>query len=249
MKCDTVVELENIVTQFGSTVIHDHVNIEVRRNEVLGIIGGSGTGKTVLLRVMLMLTTPTEGRLSLFGRPIVDAATRAMIRQRIGVMFQSGGLFGDLTVLENVCFPLREFTRLSTDSISALGRLKVALVGLPAEAANRLPTELSGGMLKRASIARALAMDPEILFLDEPSAGLDPASVAGLDQLIVKLRDDLGMTIVMISHDLDSLNRVSDRVAFLGEQRVLATGPIAELRAHAHPLIAAYFAASDTHLP
>ena len=240
---DNIIEIRGLKTYFGSVCIHDNVNLEIRRGETIGLVGGSGSGKTTLLREMLMLETPTAGTIRVLGQDIIrlsEAQTDAL-RQRMGVMFQQGALFTSLTVHENVAVPLEEHTKLPARLIQELALLKVALAGLPKDAAFKYPEQLSGGMLKRAAVARALALDPELLFLDEPSAGLDPISANALDELIVQLKESLGLTVVLVTHDLDSLWRVTDRVAFLGEKRVLGLAPMEELSEHPHPLIQAYF--------
>jgi phospholipid/cholesterol/gamma-HCH transport system ATP-binding protein len=238
-----VIEIRDLRTCFGSDCVHHGLDLDVARGEVLGLVGGSGSGKSTLVREIIMLERPAGGSIRLFGEELVgigeDAADR--LRRRIGVMFQQGALFSSLTVLENVAVPLREHTALPAATVESIARLKVALAGLPGEAACKYPRQLSGGMLKRAAVARALALDPDLLFLDEPSAGLDPVSANALDELILQLRDSLGLTVVMITHDLDSLWRVTDRVAFLGEKRVVGLGAMAELSRSQHPLIQAYF--------
>lgn len=240
----TPVRLEGLETRFGQQrVLHD-LDLEVRQGEALGIVGGSGSGKSVLLSVIALLKAPSAGQLMLFGEAVdtrMAETSLIPLRRRIGVMFQHGALFSSLTVLENVMLPLREHTRLPLVLIEELARLKIALVGLPGEAAERYPRELSGGMLKRAGVARALALDPELLLLDEPSAGLDPVSAAELDSLLDTLHKALGVTMLLVTHDLDSLFTVTDRVAFLGEGRVMAVAPARELAASEVPMIARYF--------
>lgn len=240
---DTVIELRKVCTRFGEHVVHTDLDLDVRRGEVLAIAGGSGSGKSVLLREMILLQRPSSGTVKLFGQDLstLSKDDTHRLRQRCGVMFQRGGLFSALTVRENVALPLREHSTLDRQSIDALADWKVSLTGLPAQASDKLPGELSGGMLKRASLARAIALDPELLFLDEPTSGLDPASSDGVDELILRLHALYGLTVVMISHDLDLLWRVSDRVAVLGEGRVLATGTMTELSQHQHPIVRAYF--------
>ncbi|MFY0991877.1 ABC transporter ATP-binding protein [Halomonas sp. C05BenzN] len=238
------VELTGLETRFGELVVHQALDLEVRRGEALGIVGGSGSGKSVLLSVIALLKAPSAGRLRLFGEDVDMAMGEARLmplRRRLGVMFQQGALFSSLTVLENVMLPLSEHTRLPPPLIEEFARLKIALVGLPREAAGRYPRELSGGMLKRAAVARALALDPELLLLDEPSAGLDPVSAAELDALFNTLRKALGLTLVLVTHDLDSLFTVTDRVAYLGEGRVLEVAPPRVLSESREPEIARYF--------
>ena len=224
-------------------MIHDRLDLDVHRGEILGIVGGSGSGKSVLLRTMLMLLAPGAGTVRLLGHATdaVDKTLGLELRRRIGVLFQQGALFSSLSVLENVAFPLREHVSLSKRLVAELAMLKLALAGLPPDAAGKRPRELSGGMLKRAALARALALDPELLFLDEPTAGLDPVSAGAFDTLISALRRDLKLTVVMVTHDLDSLWGITDRVAFLGEKRVLAVDALDPLSTNPHPLIAGYF--------
>ena len=240
---DLVIELQQICTRFGAHSVHDGLDLAVRRGEILGIAGGSGSGKSVLLREMIGLQRPSAGRVQVFGEDIatLDAAQALVLRQRWGVMFQRGGLFGSLTVRENVGLPLREHSGLDDALIDALAEWKLALTGLAPDDGLKLPGELSGGMLKRAALARAIALDPELLFLDEPTSGLDPASSAGVDELILRTQALYGPTIVIVSHDLDLLWQVTDRVAVLGEGHVLALGTMDELSHHDHPIVSAYF--------
>jgi phospholipid/cholesterol/gamma-HCH transport system ATP-binding protein len=242
-QADHVIEVRGLTTCLGGTCVHESLDLEVRRGEVLGIVGGSGSGKTTLLRAILMLVRPRSGSIRVLGEEVLGLpADRAQgLRQRIGVMFQHGALFTSLTVLENVAVPLREHTTLSGGLVRDIAGLKLALAGLPPEAAGRYPSELSGGMIKRAAVARALALDPELLFLDEPTAGLDPQSAAALDELVLDLKASLGLTVVMVTHDLDTLWRASDRVAFLGEKRVLALDSMSGLCRREHPAIRAFF--------
>jgi len=241
---EAVIEVRGLRTELGGHVIHNDLNLTVERGEILAIVGGSGTGKTTLLREILMLERPAAGDIRLLHRSTrdLDAAAVRELWTRLGVMFQHGALFTSLTVLENVMMPLKEHSRLSASLIRELAMLKIELAGLPASAAGKYPSELSGGMIKRAAVARALALDPELLFVDEPTSGLDPVGAAAFDDLILRLRSLLDLTIVMVTHDVDSLWRATDRVAFLGEQRVLATAPVAELAEMAHPAIQGYFA-------
>ena len=240
---DIVIELRNVCTRFGEHVVHNDLNLDVRRGEILAIAGGSGSGKSVLLREMILLQRPTSGTIKLFGddtSALTDAETHAL-RQRWGVLFQHGGLFSSLTVRENVGLPLREHTSLDDELIDGIADWKLSLTGLPADTGLKMPNELSGGMLKRAALARAIALDPELLFLDEPTTGLDPTSSAGVDELILQTHSMYGLTIVMVTHDLDMLWAVSDRVAVLGEGRVLAVGSMEELSHQEHPIIRSYF--------
>ena len=238
-----VIEMRGICTRFGSHVVHDMLDLEVRRGEVFAIVGGSGSGKSVLMREMIMLHRPSAGSVKVFG---VDVATlddeRALaLRRRWGVMFQRGGLFSALTVRENVGLPLREYSRLDDPLIDAIAEWKLSLTGLAPDTGLKFPGELSGGMLKRASLARAIALDPELVFLDEPTSGLDPASSAGVDELIRRMHALYGLTIVVITHDLDLMWQVCDRVAVLGEGRVLGVGSMEELSHHEHPIVRGYF--------
>jgi phospholipid/cholesterol/gamma-HCH transport system ATP-binding protein len=240
---DTVIAMHQITTRFGSNAVHTGLDLEVRRGEILAIAGGSGSGKSVLLREMILLQRPTSGTIRVFDQDIatLTEAQAYALRLRWGVMFQRGGLFGALSVRENVALPLREHSGLPANMIDAIAEWKLRLTGLPADAGLKQPAALSGGMLKRASLARALSLDPELLFLDEPTSGLDPASAAGVNELILSTHARYGLTIVIVSHDLDLLWQVCDRVAVLGEGRVLAHGTMEELSRHTHPVVQAYF--------
>jgi phospholipid/cholesterol/gamma-HCH transport system ATP-binding protein len=242
-----VIEIRQLVTRFGTHTVHDGVDLEVHKSEILALVGGSGSGKSTLLREMILLQAPDSGSIKvlgvdlgpLFGQDQAEAALA--LRQRWGVMFQHGGLFGALTVQENLGLPLREHTALDDPLIDALADWRLALTGLPPEVGAQYPTELSGGMMKRASLARALALDPELLFLDEPTAGLDPVSADGVDALVRKLRDLYGLTVVIITHDLDLLWQVADRVAVLADGKVQAVGSMAELSKLDLPAVRDYF--------
>ena len=243
---EVVIKVSHVATRFGEHVVHADVDFEVKRGEVFAVVGGSGSGKSTLLREMILLHRPDSGSIEVFG---VDLNTldeklpqTLALRQRFGVMFQHGGLFGSLNVLENVGLPLREHTALENALVDGIAAWKISLTGLAPETGAQYPSELSGGMLKRASLARALALDPELLFLDEPTAGLDPASAGGVDTLIRSLRDLFGLTIVMITHDLDLLWQVADRVAVLGEGKVQGIGSMAELSKLEHPAVRQFFA-------
>jgi len=235
------IQVRGLRTSFGEHVIHDGLDLDVVSGEIMGIVGGSGTGKSVLLNTILGLNTPDAGIVKLFGCDIHDAAQRRTAENRIGVLFQNGALFSALTVQENVEAPMIEHTSLPKDFVAALAAFKLRLVGLPDEAGAKQPSELSGGMRKRAGIARAIALDPPLLFLDEPTAGLDPMAAEEFDQLIRALRDSLGLTIFMVTHDLDSLHAVCDRVAVLADKKVIACASVPELERSDHPWIQKYF--------
>jgi phospholipid/cholesterol/gamma-HCH transport system ATP-binding protein len=230
-------------TQFGDHVVHDGLDLDVNRGEVLGVVGGSGSGKSVLLRAIVGLIRPKAGDVSVFGTDMLTAsdAARQKIEQRWGVMFQDGALFSSLTVCENVEVPMREQTDLSPKTRRSLAELKVSMVGLPQIACDKYPSELSGGMRKRAGLARALALDPEIVFLDEPTAGLDPIGAAAFDALIKKLQTTMGLTVFMVTHDLDSLHAVCDRIAVLAEKKVFVTGTMKDMLKVDHPWVHEYF--------
>ena len=238
-----VVEVSKVSTRFGEHVVHSGVDLEVRRAEIFAVIGGSGSGKSTLLRELILLQRPDSGSIRVLGADLQGLGDdeALALRQRWGVMFQHGGLFGSLTVHENVGLPLREHTGLEDPLIDEIATWKLAMAGLEPEVGARYPSELSGGMLKRASLARALALDPELLFLDEPTAGLDPESAAGVDELVRRLRDDFGLTIVMITHDLDLLWQVADRVAVLAEGTVQGVGSMAELARMDVPAVRKFF--------
>jgi phospholipid/cholesterol/gamma-HCH transport system ATP-binding protein len=240
---EAVIEVSKVSTRFGDHVVHSEINLEVRRAEIFAVIGGSGSGKSTLLREMILLHRPDTGSIRVLGIDLqnLDDDQALALRQRWGVMFQHGGLFGALTVTENVGLPLREHTLLDDTLINEIAAAKLAMAGLKPEVGAQYPAELSGGMMKRASLARALALDPELLFLDEPTAGLDPDSAGGVDELVRKLRDLFGLTIVMITHDLDLLWQVADRVAVLGEGKVQAIGSMAELSQMDNPGIRRFF--------
>ena len=242
-----VIEMKGITTRFGKQTVHENLDLDVMQGEVLAIAGGSGSGKSVLLREMILLQKPTAGTIRLFGEDVatLDADQSQQLRERWGVMLQKGGLFSALTVQENVGLPLRERARrgrgLSPAQIDEVARDKLAQTGLPDDAGLKLPDELSGGMLKRAALARALALEPELLFLDEPTSGLDPSSAAGICDLILETQSVKPTTMVIISHDVNLLWRVTDRVAMLGEGRVIAVGPMSELASNPHPIVQGYF--------
>ena len=242
-EAEPVVEVVEVCTRFGRNLVHDGISLRIDRGEVFAIVGGSGSGKSTLLREMAMLQRPTSGRVRLLGQEITGASEReyAGLRRRIGVLFQNGALFSGLTVLENVALPLREHTRLSRGMIDEIAAMKLALVGLGPEASILHPSQLSGGMRKRAALARAIVMDPEVLFLDEPTSGLDPRSADGFDELIMELKAALSPTIIIVTHDMDSLWRVADRVALLGRGRLLEVGSMPELIESEDPAVQAFF--------
>ncbi len=239
------ISVRGLRTSFGDQVIHDGLDLEVRRGEILGVVGGSGTGKSVLMRAIIGLQLPDAGDITVFGqstRDMPDEAAARDVRRRWGVLFQGGALFSTLTVAENVQVPIREYyPQLGKALMDELAAYKVVLAGLPADAGPKYPAELSGGMVKRAALARALALDPALLFLDEPTAGLDPISAAAFDELIRGLADTLGLSVLLITHDLDTLHSVCDRVAVLADKKVIAVGTIDELVATDHPWIDEYF--------
>jgi len=240
---EVVISGRGITVGFGERLILENLDIDVYRGEILGVVGASGTGKSVLLRTILGLQSKRAGSVEILGTPYDDADpdTRAKIDRRLGVLFQQGALFSSLTVLQNVEFPMREHLRLSQRLMDELARVKIDLVGLAPEAADRMPSELSGGMIKRASLARALSMDPAIVFLDEPTSGLDPIGAAEFDELIATLRDTLGLTVFMVTHDLDSLHTVCDRIAVLGERHVLVEGTMQDMLDFDDPWVQKYF--------
>jgi phospholipid/cholesterol/gamma-HCH transport system ATP-binding protein len=238
-----IIEISNLDNRFGKNWVHRDLNLDIKKGEIIAIIGGSGSGKTTLIRSVLMLQEPTAGKIKVFGQNIrnISHESAQKIRSRWGMLFQHSALFSALTVIENIMFPMQELTHLSVSEMQDLAKLKIALVGLPPHAADLYPSELSGGMQRRAAAARALAMDPELLFLDEPTTGLDPISARQFDELIVLLRKSLNLTIVIISHDIASLERCTDRVAFIGDGKVLALEPIEQLKKNTNPLVADYF--------
>jgi phospholipid/cholesterol/gamma-HCH transport system ATP-binding protein len=240
---EAIIEVRGLVTRFGTNVIHDGLDLDVYRGEVLGVVGGSGTGKSVLLREIVGLMRPTAGSIRVFGVDVLTApdAERKAVEGRWGVMFQEGALFSALSVQQNVEAPMRERLDLDADLREALAALKVSMVGLPPNACPKYPSELSGGMKKRAGLARALALDPEIVFLDEPTAGLDPIGAAAFDDLIRSLKKALGLTVFLVTHDLDSLHAICDRIAVLAEKRVLVTGTMADMLKVDHPWVHDYF--------
>lgn len=253
---DYPIVVEGVTNAFGPNVIHQDLSLKVRRGEIIGVVGGSGTGKSVLMRSIIGLQIPVAGSITVLGRSITDSAPDEQIgvRSRWGVLFQGGALFSTLTVGENVEVPLRQFyPELGDELREEIARFKVQLAGLPEDAAFKYPAELSGGMKKRAGLARSLALDPELLFLDEPTSGLDPISAAAFDTLTRELKETLGLTVFLITHDLDTLYEICDRVAVIADKQVIAVGTIQELLALDHPWIQEYFngprgrAAKATH--
>ena len=240
---EKVIEVRGLRNQFGAQVVHDNLDLDVYRGEIVGVVGGSGSGKSVLLRSIIGLNRPAAGSVKLLGEEMtrVSDARRSEIEARCGVLFQNGALFSSLSVADNVMVPMREHFRLPLALMQQLAALKIALAGLPAEAGAKFPSELSGGMVKRAALARAIALDPDILFLDEPTAGLDPIGAAAFDQLILTLRESLGLTVFLITHDLDTLYTICDRVAVLSQKRVLVVGPLSEVEDYDDAWVREYF--------
>jgi phospholipid/cholesterol/gamma-HCH transport system ATP-binding protein len=242
---DYAIRIRSLVNQFGDAVIHDGLDLDVRSGEIVGVVGGSGTGKSVLMRSIIGLQTPAAGEIEVYGKTLDTIANEEEsrdLRRRWGVMFQGGALFSTLSVAENIQVPLREYyPRTDQKLLDEIAAYKVAMVGLPPDAGPKYPAELSGGMVKRAGLARSLALDPALLFLDEPTAGLDPIGAAKFDELIRELADTMGLTVFLITHDLDSLYATCDRVAVLAEKKVIAVGTIPELLATEHPWIQDYF--------
>ena len=240
---DHIIRVRGLVTRFGTHTVHDGLDLDVRRGEIIGVVGGSGTGKSVLLRAIVGLLTPNEGQIEVFGESVRDTSEQDYrnLRRRWGVMFQDGALFSSLTVRQNVEAPMREQLHLEDGLRETLAGIKVRMVGLPDNAQAKYPSELSGGMRKRAGFARAIALDPEIVFLDEPTAGLDPIGAAAFDTLIKQLQAALGLTVFLVTHDLDSLHAICDRVAVLAEKKVLAVGTMADMLEVDHPWVREYF--------
>jgi phospholipid/cholesterol/gamma-HCH transport system ATP-binding protein len=240
---EVVIRIRDLEVGFGEKTIMKHLDLDVYRGEILGFVGGSGQGKSVLTRAILNLVPKRHGTIEVFGEDLdtLSITSRRAIEQRWGVLFQQGALFSALTVKQNVQVPMREHLRLSERLMDELAMLKIEMVGLKPDAADKFPSELSGGMIKRAALARALALDPEILFLDEPTSGLDPIGAADFDDLIATLQRTLGLTVYMVTHDLDSLYTVCDRIAALAEGRVIAAGTIDDMLASQHPWVRSYF--------
>ncbi len=237
---EIVVCIRDLTNQFGKQVIHDHLALDIYRGEILGIVGGSGTGKTVLLNTILGLRRPTSGSIKILDIDCCDSAAYRQLESRWGVLFQSGALFSSMTVGENIAVPMREIAHIPEALMPELISLKLSMVGLDPETMHKLPEELSGGMIKRASLARALAIDAELLFLDEPTSGLDPISAAAFDKLIKGLQQTLNLTVVMITHDLDSLHSVCDRIAVLVDKNIIVDD-VKSIQDNPHPWIQSYF--------
>ncbi len=241
---ESVIRVRDLVVGFGQTRVLDHLSLDVFRGEILGFVGGSGAGKSVLMRTIIGLLPKREGTIEVFGLDvdqIGDAERRRKIERRWGILFQQGALFSSLTVRQNVQFPMREYLKLSDRLMDEVAMAKLEMVGLRPDVGDKFPSELSGGMTKRVALARALALDPEIVFLDEPTSGLDPIGAGEFDELIRTLQRTLGLTVFMVTHDLDSLHTVCDRIAALADGRVIAAGPMATMLASEHPWLAAYF--------
>lgn len=240
---DAIIRIRKLRNCFGPQCVHVDLDLDVRRGEILGVVGGSGTGKSVLLRSIVGLRRPTDGRIEVFGENLTELSgvRRSVLERRFGVLFQRGALFSSLTVTENVALPLIEYAGLDRSDAEQLAQVKLALVGLPASAGDKYPSSLSGGMVKRAALARSLALDPEILFLDEPTAGLDPIGAAAFDNLIATLRNALELTVFLVTHDLDTLYTICDRVAVLSQKKVLVVDSLDVVAATQEPWIQAYF--------
>ncbi|WP_374298811.1 ABC transporter ATP-binding protein [Ferrovibrio sp.] len=240
---ERVITVRGLVNRFDAHVVHDNLDLDVYRGEVLGVVGGSGTGKSVLLRTIIALNQAAAGSIDLLGTDMVNGDPEALraVRQRFGVLFQDGALFSSLTVAQNIQVPLKEFYDLPEDLLDEIVAAKLHMVGLSSDAGAKYPAELSGGMRKRAGLARALALDPEVVFFDEPTAGLDPIGAAAFDQLVRDLQQALGLTVFMVTHDLDSLYAICDRIAVLAEKKVLLAGPMEMMLQDKHPWVMEYF--------
>jgi phospholipid/cholesterol/gamma-HCH transport system ATP-binding protein len=239
----SVIQMKDIVTRFGERTVHAGVSLHIEPNEIYGILGGSGSGKSVLMREMIMLMAPNEGEVTVLGHDLAHIRFREaqQLRQQWGVLFQFGALFSSMTIAENIEVQLKEYTRISKKMRAYLVASKIDMVGLDPYVGALYPSELSGGMIKRAALARALAMEPKLLFLDEPTSGLDPVGARNFDKLIVELRDLLGMTVVMITHDLDSIFSIVDRMAILADKRVVVEGNLKNVLQSQHPFVEAFF--------
>lgn len=240
---ELAIRVRGLKTAYGSHVVHEDLDLDIYRGEVVGVIGGSGSGKSVLLRAIVGLKEPAEGSVEIFGRDMtrLAAVERETMQRRIGLMFQDGALFSNLTVRENVLVPLKEHADLPFSFACDVADMKIQLAGLGPSAANKYPSDLSGGMRKRAALARALALDPALLFLDEPTAGLDPITAGAFDRLVRDLQQALGLTVFLVTHDLDTLHATCDRIAVLADKKVIAVGPMAEIRQLDHPWVQDYF--------
>ncbi|SHF34266.1 phospholipid/cholesterol/gamma-HCH transport system ATP-binding protein [Modicisalibacter ilicicola DSM 19980] len=238
-----LIRIRDLANRFGDHVVHEHLDLDLYSGEILGVVGGSGSGKSVLLRSIVGLRRPDEGSIEVFGEDLqsLSERRRSKLERRFGVLFQRGALFSSLNLQENVAFPMIEHIGLARSEAEFLARVKLALVGLPVNAALQTPAELSGGMIKRAALARALALDPEVLFLDEPTAGLDPIGAADFDQLLLTLRNALGLSVFLVTHDLDTLYRTCDRVAVLAKRRVLVAGRLEAVENVDDPWVRDYF--------
>jgi phospholipid/cholesterol/gamma-HCH transport system ATP-binding protein len=238
-----IISVRGLVVGFNEKIVLDHLNLDIRHGEILGVIGASGSGKSVLLRAIIGLVPKQQGTVEMFGENIdaISKERRRALERKWGVMFQHGALFSSLTVKQNIQFPMREYLELSDSLLDELAMMKIEMVGLKADAANKIPSELSGGMIKRAALARALALDPEIVFLDEPTSGLDPIGAGEFDQLIATLQKTLNFTVMMITHDLNSLHAVCNRVAAIAKGKVIEIGNIEEISASTDPWLKAYF--------
>jgi phospholipid/cholesterol/gamma-HCH transport system ATP-binding protein len=243
MAPENVIEVRSLRNQFGTHVVHEDLDLDVHEGEILGVVGGSGTGKSVLLRTIVGLQKPAAGTVDILGRRIYPSEkSHDELNEDIGILFQDGALFSSMSVAENVMAPLREHLSGISDQLAGeIAGMKLSLAGLDESVGSKMPSELSGGMRKRVALARAMALDPKVLFLDEPTAGLDPIGAAKFDELIISLRDNLGLTIFMVTHDLDSLIRDCDRIAVLADKRVIVNAPIDEVRGYDHPWIQEYF--------
>lgn len=243
MSAEPIIRIRDLKVAFGASVVLEHLDLDIPQGEVIGVIGPSGCGKSVLLRAITGLKPPESGLVEVFGEQLdlLSRDERTAIERRWGIMFQDGALFSNLTVRENVMVPMKEHTKLSRPLMRDLADMKIRLSGLSASAGDKYPSDLSGGMRKRAALARALALDPELLFLDEPTAGLDPITAAGFDTLVRALQRALGLTVFLVTHDVDTLQATCDRIVVLGEKKVLAVGTIPELRQVNHPWIQEYF--------